>query len=119
MSDRVRFQADANLKALIIKGLLRRQPLVDMQSADAAELAAIPDPEVLARAAAAGRILVSHDYHTIPDHFAQFLASGQHSPGVLLLHQQLPIAQAIEALLLVWSASAPEEWHDQLTYLPL
>jgi hypothetical protein len=55
----------------------------------------------------------------MPVHFADFLASGQHSPGVLLLHQQLPIAQAIEALLLVWDASAPEEWRDWLTYLPL
>lgn len=119
MSDRVRFQVDANLNALIIKGLLRRQPLVDIQSADEAELAGVPDPEVLAHAAKAGRILVSHDYHTMPIHFAQFLASGQHSPGVLLLHQQLPIAQAIEALLLVWSASAPEDWRDLLTYLPL
>jgi hypothetical protein len=55
----------------------------------------------------------------MPVHFADFPASGQHSPGVLLLHQQLPIAQAIEALLLVWDASAPEEWRDWLTYLPL
>ena len=79
-------------------------------------------PEILAhqsRAAESGRVLVSHDYHTMPGHFASFLASGQHSPGVLLLHQTLPVAQAIEALLLVWDASAPEEWRDTLTYLPL
>lgn len=119
MSERVRFQADANLNASIIKGLLRRQPLIDILTADTAGLAGIPDPEVLARAAEAGRVLVSHDYHTMPSHFAEFLASGHHSPGVLLLHQQLPIAQAIEALLLVWDASEPEEWRDQLTYLPL
>jgi hypothetical protein len=34
------------------------------------------------------------------------------------LHQTLPVAQAIEALLLVWEASAPNEWEDTLTYLP-
>lgn len=64
-------------------------------------------------------MLVSHDYHTMPSHFAEFLASGHRSLGVLLLHQQLPIARAIEALLLIWDASEPEEWRDQLTYLPL
>jgi hypothetical protein len=119
MSERVRFQADANLNVLIIKGLLRRQPMINIQSAETAGLAGIPDQEVLVRAAEAGRVLVSHDYRTMPVHFADFLASGQHSPGVLLLHQQLPIAQAIEALLLVWDASAPEEWRYWLTYLPL
>ena len=29
MSERVRFQADANFSAVIVKGMLRRQPLVD------------------------------------------------------------------------------------------
>lgn len=118
MSERVRFQADANFNALIIKGILRREPLVDIQTAVAAGLADLPDPEVLARAAQFGRVLVSHDYHTMPAHFTEFLDSGQHSPGVLLLHQTLPVAQAIEALLLVWGASDPEEWRDTLTYLP-
>lgn len=119
MSERVRFQADANFNALIIKGIVRRQPLVDIQTADASGLAGITDPEILAHTLQSGRILVSHDYHTMPGHFADFLASGQHSPGVLLLHQTLPLAQAIDALLLVWSASDPEEWRDTLTYLPL
>lgn len=119
MSEHVHFQADANFNAVIVKGLLRRQPLIDIQSADEAGLAGVPDPEVLVRAAESRRILVSHDYHTMPDHFAEYLASGHHSPGVLLLHQQTPIAQAIEALLLVWDASEPDEWRDQLTYLPL
>lgn len=117
MSERVRFQADANFNALIIKGVLRRESRFDIQSAAAAGLAGVPDLEVLARSAQSGRILVSHDYHTMPGYFAAFLASGQHSPGVLL-HQTLPVAQAIEALLLVWGASDPEEWLDTLTYLP-
>src|SRR5579862_2740364 len=68
MSERVRFQADANFNALIVKGLPRRQPLIDIQSADAAGLAGMPDPEVLALTAQSGRILVSHDYHTMPTH---------------------------------------------------
>jgi hypothetical protein len=119
MGERVRFQADANFNALILKGLLRRQPLVDIQTAETAGLTGVADPEVLALAAYAGRVLVSHDYHTMPAFFSAYLASGEHSPGVLLLHQTLPVAQAIEALLLVWEASVPDEWQDTLTYLPL
>jgi hypothetical protein len=119
MSLRIRFQTDANFSAIIVRGLLRRQPQVDIQTAESAKLAGVPDLEVLARAAQSGRVLLSHDYHTMPDHFAAFLASGQHSPGVLLLHQTLPVAQAIEELLLVWEASDQAEWQDLLTYLPL
>lgn len=118
MTDRVRFQADADFNAFNIRGLLRRQPMIDVQTAEQAQLQGIDDLHVLALAASAGRILVSHDYHTMPEHSAAFLAGGQRSPGVMPLHQTLPVAQAIEALLLVWEASAPNEWEDTLTYLP-
>ena len=118
MIDRVRFQGDVNFNNWIIKGLLRRQPLIDFRTAEAAHLHGISDLDVLERAAADGRILLSDDYHTMPDHFGVFLANGHHCPGVILLHQTLPIAQAIDALELVWEASSLDEWRDTLTYLP-
>jgi hypothetical protein len=55
----------------------------------------------------------------MPAHFDTFLAGGQHSPGLILVHDGLPIAQAIDDLLLIWEASSPEEWRDRWTYLPL
>lgn len=99
--ERIRFQGDANFNNWIVRGLIRRQPLIDFQTGESAHLHAVPDPDVLARVTSMNRILVSHDYHTMPTHFATYLASGRHSPGVLLLHQTLPLAQAIDALLLV------------------
>ncbi len=78
-----------------------------------------PDPAVLAFAAQQGRILITHDKRTIPDHFAAFLAEGNQSPGVMLISRKVSIGQAIEALLLVWEASSHEEWHNLLTRLPL
>jgi hypothetical protein len=53
----------------------------------------------------------------MPVHFADFIASGQHTPGILLLPQTRPIGEAIEALRLVWEASGPDEWRDILAYL--
>jgi len=118
VSDHVRFQGDANFNNWIIKGLLRRLPAIAIQTAEAAHLHGMPDLEVLEQAAADGRILLTHDYHTMPEHFGAFLASGHHCPSVILLHQTLPIAQAIDALELVWEASSLDEWRDTLTYLP-
>ena len=58
---KVRFQADADLSELILKILLRRSPGVEFQTARAAGLAGLPDPDVLAVAAREDRVLVSHD----------------------------------------------------------
>lgn len=115
----IRFQADENFSHWIVKGVLRRQPLIDFQTATAADLRGLPDPQVLARAAADSCILVTHDVSTMSVHFGAFLASGQHSPGLILIHDSLPIARAIGDLVLIWEASSPEEWRDRLTYLPL
>lgn len=52
-----RFQADENLNAKIIAGLIRRESSLDFQTAKAAGILGLSDPEVLAIAAREGRIL--------------------------------------------------------------
>jgi predicted nuclease of predicted toxin-antitoxin system len=63
-----RFQADENFNVKIVTGVLRREPSVDFQTAKAANLFALPDPQVLAIAARENRILVTHDQKTMPGH---------------------------------------------------
>jgi hypothetical protein len=45
---------------------------MDFMSSIEADLAGVRDPEVLALAADQDRILVSHDFQTMPRHFAVF-----------------------------------------------
>jgi hypothetical protein len=66
---RIRFQADADLNQIIVKATLRLEPSIDFQTAQAAGLAGLDDPDVLKLAAEQGRILVSHDRKTMPAHF--------------------------------------------------
>jgi predicted nuclease of predicted toxin-antitoxin system len=115
---KIKFQADADLNQTIVKALRRRQPEIDFQSADEAGLRGLSDLDVLARAASAGRILVSHDCNTMPVHFAVF-STTQISPGVFLLAQDLPVNAAMEELLLLWETSEAEEWAGLLQWLPL
>jgi hypothetical protein len=61
----IRFQADVNLNQIIVRAACRREPALDFQTAEPAGLAGLPDPEVLARAAEDGRILVTHDLQTM------------------------------------------------------
>ena len=114
----VRFQADADLNAEIVVGVLRREPSIDFQTADEANLRQGPDPEVLALAAQEGRILVTHDRRTMPRHFADFMLHHS-SPGVLIIAQTVSIRVAIEELLTVWAASESAEWRNLIVELPL
>lgn len=98
----IRFLADADLNEGIVAGCLRREPTMDFLSANEANLEGVPDPEVLALATEQGRILVSHDFQTMPRHFGDFLQTRGSSPGVLLVPQYLPIGATIEELLLIW-----------------
>jgi hypothetical protein len=74
---------------------------------------------VLALAAEWNRILVSHDFQTMPRHFGDFLQARGSSPGVLLVPQYLPIGQAIEELVLIWGASDAVEWENHILRIPL
>jgi predicted nuclease of predicted toxin-antitoxin system len=115
---RVRFQADADLDGRIVRGLRRVAPEIDIRTAKDAGLVGFADPEVLQIAADAGRTLVSQDRRTMPVHFARY-AFASPSPGVVLLREAIPIAIAIEELVLIGSASAAEEWIGRLVWIPL
>jgi hypothetical protein len=115
---RPRFQADENLNAKILAGVLRREPSLDFQTAKAADILGLADREVLATAARDGRIVVSHDRETMPAHFARFITEST-SAGVLIVSQNAEIREVIEQILLVWAASEAQEWKDQIGYLPL
>ncbi|MCY7391986.1 MAG: DUF5615 family PIN-like protein [Leptolyngbyaceae cyanobacterium CAN_BIN12] len=114
---RVRFQADADLRQAIVTGIIRKQPNLNFQSANEAELEGIKDLEVLAIAAQDGRLLVTHDRKTMPTEFGQYILS-RASSGVLILSQSLPISEAIDAIILVWEASTAEEWINQIMTFP-
>jgi hypothetical protein len=114
---RIRFQADADLRVPIIKGLKRREPSIDFMTAYAAGLAGLDDPAVLSLTASNGRLLVSHDVSTLPEEFSRFIQT-QTSPGVILISQELSYREAIEGLLRVWSNTEAQDWKNVLSFLP-
>jgi len=115
----IRFLADADLNEGIVVGCLRREPTMDFLTANEADLEGVPDPAVLALASEQDRILVSHDFQTMPRHFGDFLQAGASSPGVLLVPQYLPIGEAVDELVLIWNASDADEWENRILGIPL
>jgi hypothetical protein len=68
----------------------------------------LSDQEVLALAARDGRVLVTHDQATMPRHFRQFMKT-QKSPGAIIVPQYLPVREAADDLILIWTAVESEE----------
>ena len=108
---KIRFQADNDLRKAIAHAILRRNPQIDFRSKSTT------GSEVLEPASREGRILISHDFQTMPARFRKFTES-QRSPGVLLIAQDLAVRQAVESLLLLWEVSKPEEWENRLCLIP-
>ena len=91
---------------------------MDFVSAGDAGVRGLPDPEVLAVAAAQNRILVTHDIRTMPQHFARFLMQTGFCPGVFLVSQNEPIGEVVDDLVLVWAASDQAEWVNRILRIP-
>jgi len=108
---------DADLNQVML-AVLRRVAAVDFRTATSASLAGLKDQDVLAVAARDGRVLVTHDQATMPRHFAEFVRS-QHSPGVIIVAQHLPLRQAADDLILIWTATDADEWIDRIAFLPI
>lgn len=115
----IRFQADNDLKRILVDTTLRREPRIDFQTAQAARRDDLDDQAVLRLAASQSRILVSHDKRTMPAALASFIASGGTSPGVLLvIPQSAPIREVVEALILIWADDRASDWNNLIGKIP-
>lgn len=114
----IRFLADANLNEAIVAGACAgNRPWTSVRRARHGSKEC---PTIQCWATAAQqRILVSHDFQTMPAHFGEFLLAHGASPGVLLVRQSLPVATAIEEPVLIWAASDPGEWTNRILKIPL
>ena len=115
---RICFQADADLNEEIVFGLFRREAQIDFLTAEESHLRGLPDPEVLTIAARENRVLITHDRRTMPYHLADFIAH-ENSPGVIIVSQNVSVREAIEELLLIWTASDAEYWQNRIVSIPL
>jgi len=115
---KIRFQADNDLHEDILRSAKRLRPAIDFQRAPELGLhTGIDDPEVLRLCAEQSRLLVTHDRHTMPRHFIEFIKDHD-SPGIFIVSRKLSIGKAAEWLVLYWETSEAEEYQNQIIDLP-
>ena len=115
----LRFAADENFKSAILRGILRRNPRLDIVRVQDVGLSDEEDDVILEWAARENRILLTHDVTTVSDFAYQRVRAGKPMPGVFEIGRHVTVAQAIEDILLVAELSSDGEWEGQVQYLPL
>jgi hypothetical protein len=66
-----------------------------------------------------GRVLLTHDVSTSIGQAYEHVRLGENMTGVIAVAQSVPVAVAIEDLVLVAECSSSEEWRDQVRHIPL
>jgi hypothetical protein len=115
----LRLAADEDFNNRILRGLIRRQPELDIMRVQDAGLATQADPEILEWSAKEGRVLLTHDVTTMRQYADDRIAAGLSMPGVFEVSQKIPIGQAIEEILILAEYSLEGEWEGQIRFLPL
>ncbi len=115
----LRFAADENFNNDIVRGVLRRNPAVDMLRVQDADLSETDDPIILEWATQEGRVLLTHDVSTMTAYAYDRVRNGLPMPGVFEVSRKVPIGVAIDEILLLAECSLEGEWEGQVRYLPL
>lgn len=110
---------DENFNNDVVRGLLRRNPGVDLARIQDVGLRTLDDETVLEWAVQYDRVLITHDVSTMTPHAYARVAAGQKMPGVFEVPRSVAISVAIEDLCLIAECSRPGEWEGQVRYLPL
>jgi predicted nuclease of predicted toxin-antitoxin system len=111
--------SDENFNGDIVRGLMLRNPNLDLLRVQDVGLREVDDPAILAWAATNGRILLTHDRATMPDFAYNRLVRGAPMAGMFVINDRMPIRQAIDELLLLADCSEQSEWKGVVLYLPL
>src|SRR5271169_89762 len=93
--------ADENFNNDIVRGVLRRNPRVNLVRVQDAGLSGADDEAVLEWAAREGRVLLTHDVSTLTLYPYDRVNAGARMPGVFEVTRGVPVAKVIEDILLL------------------
>lgn len=115
----LRLAADENFNNDIVWGFLRRNPAIDIVRVQDVGLSGVDDPTILEWVAQMQRVLLTHDAKTVTRYAYDRIVAGQAMPGVFEVRRTVPVAVAIEEIVLLAECSIEGEWEGQVRYLPL
>jgi hypothetical protein len=115
----LRMLADENFNNDIVRGVRRRTGDADIIRVQDGGLSGADDPTVLEWAAQNQRLLLTHDVSTVTAFACDRVREAKPMPGVFEVSREVPLAIAIEEIVLLAVCSAEGEWEGHVRYLPL
>lgn len=113
----IKLYMDVHVRRAVTTGLRLRG--VDVLTAQEDAAGELDDARLLDRATELGRILFTQDDDLLRE-AARRSSVGESFAGVIYAHQlNITIGQCIEDLEIIAQATVPDEWSNQLLYLPL
>ena len=114
----LRLASDEDVHGDIVRGLLRREPALDLVRVQDVGLAHTPDPIILDWAAQEGRILITGDLNTMVGFAWARVRAGLPMAGVLALVENVGAGRVIDDLVLAAQHRTEDEMKDTVLYIP-
>jgi hypothetical protein len=86
----LRLASDENFNNDIVRGVRRRNPVVDIVRIQDAGLLGADDPAILEWAAQSGRVVLTHDVATMTRYAYDQVREGKPMPGVFEISRDVP-----------------------------
>lgn len=115
----MRFLADENFNNRILRKLQDELPELDVTRVQDTVIYEADDATVLEWAATQNRILITHDVQTITKYAYNRVKDGLPMPGIIEVHSDTPIGQAVDELLLMIGAGTVADFENQVKYIPI
>jgi len=117
---KARFLLDENMSPHLRAGIRARLPQLDIIRVG--DTGAPPletsDEAILLYLDRAGRILVTKNRASMPDHLQAHFAHGHRHWGILTVREGTRFQEIVEALELIEAASEAEEWINTIMWVP-
>ncbi len=116
----LRYLIDENMHPSYRRRLLRNSDLIVHVVGDPGfPLKGTLDSEILYWCKENNRVLITNNRHSMPIHLKDYMAEGQHIPGIITLNPDMSIGETIEELILIAEATLEGEYQDRIVYLPV
>jgi hypothetical protein len=121
---RVAFLVDEGVPAAVANAVLALEPAVRLRvvgTSPDVPPKGTPDPALLVFAEDEGFAIVTFDKDTMPGHAADHTAAGRYTSGVFVFPRgnDLSAGRVADELVMIWGASAADEWTDLTVFLPM
>ena len=113
------FASDENFDGDMFHGLLARFPNLNIVRIQDTEMYQAPDPKLLDWLAQENRVLLTHDINTMPGYVYDRVREEKRVIGIIAVHQDTPIGQALDELELIIGAGTSNDLINQVRFVPM